>query len=87
MNNDRGQSLISKYVWVVDTIYKAHRISFKELNRRWLCDDISRGVDIPKRTFDNWRCAIWDLFGINIENENRGEYRYYIANEGDINCN
>ena len=33
MNNDRGQSLISKYVWVVDTIYKAHRISFKELNR------------------------------------------------------
>ena len=80
MNNDRGQSLISKYVWVVDTIYKAHRISFKELNRRWLCDDISRGVDIPKRTFDNWRCAIWDLFGINIENENRGEYRYYIAN-------
>lgn len=87
MNNDRGQSLISKYVWVVDTIYKAHRISFKELNHRWLCDDISRGVDIPKRTFDNWRCAIWDLFGINIENENRGEYRYYIANEGDIHGN
>ena len=87
MNNDRGQSLISKYVWVVDTIYKAHRISFKELNRRWLCDDISRGVDIPKRTFDNWRGAIWDLFGINIENENRGEYCYYIANEGDIHGN
>lgn len=87
MNNDRGQSLISKYVWVIDTIYKAHRISFKELNHRWLCDDISRGVDIPKRTFDNWRCAIWDLFGINIENENRGEYRYYIANEGDIHGN
>jgi len=83
-DNDRGQSLITKYVWVIETIYKAGKISFKELNKRWLRDDISRGVDIPKRTFDNWRYVIWDMFGINIENENRGEYRYYIENEEDI---
>ena len=85
-NNDKGQSLISKYVWVIDTIYRRHKISFKELNERWIHDtDISRGLDIPKRTFDNWRSAIWDLFHISIVNENRGEYRYYIENEGDIN--
>ena len=81
MNNDRGQSLITKYVWVIDTIYRRRKISFKELNELWLREEISRGVDIPKRTFDNWRYVIWDMFGINIVNENRGEYRYYIENE------
>ena len=42
---------------------------------------------MPKRTFDNWRYVIWDMFGINIVNENRGEYRYYIENEEDISKN
>ena len=87
MDNDRGQSLITKYVWVIETIYRKRKISFKELNELWLRDDISRGVDIPKRTFDNWRYVIWDMFGINIANENRGEYRYYIENEEDISKN
>ncbi|MBR5716345.1 MAG: WYL domain-containing protein [Bacteroidales bacterium] len=88
VDNDRGQSLISKYVWVIDTIYRCRKISFKELNERWLRDtDISRGVDIPKRTFDNWRYVIWDMFGISIVNENRGDYRYYIENEEDISGN
>ena len=87
MDNDRGQSLITKYVWVIETIYRRRKISFKELNELWLRDDISRGVDIPKRTFDNWRYVIWDMFGINIANEGRGEYRYYIENEEDISKN
>ncbi len=86
-DNDRGQSLITKYVWVIETIYRRRKISFKELNELWLRDDISRGVDIPKRTFDNWRYVIWDMFGISIVNENRGEYRYYIENEEDISKN
>ena len=88
VNNDRGQSLISKYVWVIETVYRAKKISFRDLNEKWLRDtDISRGVDIPKRTFDNWRYAILDMFGIIIANENRGEYRYYIENEKDISQN
>ena len=86
-DNDRGQSLITKYVWVIETIYRRRKISFKELNELWLRDDISRGVEIPKRTFDNWRCVISDMFGIDIANENRGEYRYYIENEYDIRHN
>lgn len=86
-DNDRGQSLITKYVWVIETIYKTQKISFKKLNERWLNDEISRGVEIPKRTFDNWRYVIWDMFGINIVNENRGEYRYYISNVEDISKN
>ena len=79
--------MVSKYVWVIDTIYRAKKISFKELNERWLDDEISRGTDLAKRTFDNWRYVIWDMFGINIVNENRGEYRYYIENEREISGN
>ena len=39
MDNDRGQSLITKYVWVIETIYRRRKISFKELNELWLFRD------------------------------------------------
>lgn len=88
INNDRGQNLINKYVWVIETILRAKKISFEDLNKKWLRDtDISRGVEIPKRTFDNWRYAIADMFGLFIENEQKGKYRYYIMNEEDISRN
>ena len=72
---------------MIETIYRAGKISFKELNEKWLDDEISRGVEIPKRTFDNWRYVIFDMFGIMISNENRGEYRYFIENVEDISKN
>ena len=79
--------MITKYVWVIETIYRRRKISFKELNELWLRDEISRGAEIPKRTFDNWRYVIFDMFGIIISNENRGEYCYFIENEEDISKN
>ena len=82
-----ARNMISKYIWIIETIYKSGRISFKELNERWLDDDISEGVDIPKRTFNNWIIAIQETFGLFIENEGKGEYRYYIMNEEDISKN
>ena len=87
VTNDQGQNPISKYVWVVETILRHKKITFKELSGLWLRDEISGGVELPKRTFDNWRYAIWDMFGINIENEKKGEYHYYIENEEDISGN
>lgn len=41
MNN-----LMNKYVWLVETIYKAKRITFEEINERWLGDEISEGVEL-----------------------------------------
>ena len=38
INNDRGQTLINKYVWVIETIYRRRMVSFKELNELWLRD-------------------------------------------------
>jgi len=88
INNDRGPSLVSKLVWVIETIYRRRRISYVDLNELWIRDtDISGGAELPKRTFNHWKDTIGDLFGIDIVNENKGEYRYYIENIEDINHN
>ncbi|MBR5640312.1 MAG: WYL domain-containing protein [Muribaculaceae bacterium] len=82
------QNLVGKYVWLIETIYRAKRITFKEINERWRDNvDMSGGEDLPLRTFNNWRYAIQDMFGLFIENERCGGYRYYIENEEDINDN
>ena len=78
-------NIINKYVWLVETIYRAHKISFEDINRKWLDDeDFSEGVELPLRTFHKWRIAVEEMFGLVIENEKRGEYRYYIENEDVI---
>lgn len=81
---DRGPNLMRKYVWVVDTILRHGKISFNDLNEEWRSCEMSGGEDLPKRTFDNWRAAIGDIFQIDIENEQCGEYRYYISNESEL---
>jgi hypothetical protein len=44
---------LNKYVWLVETIYKAKKISYEEINRRWLDNDMSEGKPLPLRCF--WR--------------------------------
>ena len=82
---DRGPDLMSKYVWLIETIYRAKRISYNELNERWKNDtDFSSGEDLPKRTLKRWLDTIEVLFGINIENEGRGDYRYHIDDDENL---
>ena len=50
MSYDFQQNLIGKYVWLIETIHRAGRISFKEINKRWLdTAKMSGGVDLPLR--------------------------------------
>ncbi len=80
-----AKNLLNKYVWLVETIYKAKKISFKEINKRWLDNDLSEGKEMPIRTFHKWRQYIEEMFGIIIENETGGQYRYYIENAHELN--
>ncbi len=80
-----AKNLLNKYVWLVETIYKAKKISFKEINKRWLDNDLSEGKEMSIRTFHKWRQYIEELFGIIIENETGGQYRYYIENAHELN--
>ena len=75
--------LIRRYVWLIDTIRRAGRLTLDEVNDRWL-DTTSLNPDheskIPERTFHRHREAIADLFGIDIECDRSDGNTYYISN-------
>ena len=79
-----SKNLLNKYVWLVETIYKAKKITYEEINRRWLDNDMSEDKPLPIRTFHKWRIAIEEMFGLIIENENSCQYRYYIENADEL---
>ena len=79
-----AKNTVNKYVWLVETIYKAKKISFEEINRRWMDNDMSEGDALSIRTFHKWRIAVEEMFGLIIENEQGGQYRYYIQNADEL---
>lgn len=79
-----ASNLINKYVWLVETIYKAQRITFEEINERWIRSEISEGLELPLRTFHKWRIAVEEMYGLIIECERKGGYHYYIANAEEL---
>ena len=75
----------NKLVWIVETIYKARRITFEDLNRKWMDNvDLSGGEEMLKRTFHKWQWNIFDTFGLSIVCEKKAPYRYYIENVDDM---
>ena len=77
----------NKLVWIVDTIYKARKITFEELNRQWRDNvDMSGGEELLKRTFHKWKWSIFDTFGLMIECEEwrgHGSARTAVVPQGD----
>ncbi len=76
-------NLFNRYIWLVDTIHRSGRITFEELNTKWLRNSMSEGKQIPLRTFHNHRAAIEEMFEINIVCD-KSKYEYYIDNDEDI---
>lgn len=66
--------LISKYVWIVDTITRYGTLTRRQLNDLWVRTSISDGHPIPERTFYNYRRAIESLFNIDIQCDSAGGY-------------
>lgn len=79
-----AKDLFNRYIWLVDTIYQAHGITFEEINEKWIRGSMSGGMDLPLKTFHNHRKAIEDMFDINIVCDRRGGYKYYIENAEDM---
>lgn len=78
-----AMELINKYVWLVDTIYRAGRITFEGINQKWLDQDMDE-KPIPLRTFHKWKIAAEEMFQLSIECERKGGYHYYIENVAEI---
>lgn len=72
--NHRFRALI----WIIRKLSRKP-MSLSDLNDEWVADvDISRGMTIERRTFNNYIRAIWDIFKINIECNRKDGYRYRI---------
>lgn len=79
---------ISTLVWIVETIRNSGPITFEELNKKWQENELlSGGEPMVKRTFHKRKEKIWEMFGLEIECEQGGEYRYEIRNYDDIKRN
>ena len=78
-----AKNLLGKYVWLVETIYNARKITFEEINQKWLDDDMDV-TPIPLRTFHKWRIAAEEMFGLVIDCERKGGYHYYIGNAREV---
>lgn len=74
-------ALFKEYIWLVNTIHQAKRISFAEINEKWLRTEMSEGIPLSRTTFNRHKDAIEDIFGIYIDCDKRDRYRYYIGNE------
>ena len=74
--------LIGKYIWLIQTLTAAGErgLTFKEL-----CEKYSRrfGLAYSRRTFNNHRLAVADLFGIDIDCDRRANC-YFIPYGGDV---
>ena len=74
--------LLQKYIWLVQTFIRVGErgLSLKEISDRW-----EERFDFPysRRTFNNHREAVEEVFGIRIEC-NRSTNRYFIGGSDDV---
>lgn len=74
--------LIGKYIWLVQSLIASGGggMTFKELNEKY---SGRFGQAYSRRTFNNHRLAVADLFGIDIDCD-RSTNRYFIPYSGDV---
>lgn len=76
---------LQKYTWLIDTIRRAGKISHKDLSDKWERNkDLSDSKPLHRATFNRWRDAVFEQFGIIIECQKAGGYLYFIANPENI---
>lgn len=68
------QDLISKYIWIVDTLKRYKSLSRERINTLWMRSSVSDGRPLPERTFHHYRRGIEQNFHIDIHCDRKGEY-------------
>lgn len=81
----RNIDTFRQYIWLVHTIRRARRISYDDIKRLWIDNDLNDGKTLSRTTFYRLRQAIDDMFGIRIECDSR--HQYYICNPETMNDN
>ena len=55
----------NRYIWLVNTLIQAGRLTFEEISRKWERSSLGEGKPLPIRTFHDHRKAVEELFQIN----------------------
>lgn len=76
---------IKKHIWLIDTLRRHGKISFKNLSDLWERNkDMSNYKPLHRGTFNRWREDIREKMCIDIGCQKTGGYLYYITNPDDI---
>ncbi|MBR0072880.1 MAG: WYL domain-containing protein [Bacteroidales bacterium] len=73
----KSASIFKQYVWLVDIIRRARRITLADIGERWQRTDLSEGKPLSRTTFNRHRDAVEEIFGITIACD--ADNRYYIV--------
>lgn len=76
-----ARDIISRYVWIVDTLNRYGKLTREQLDNLWMRSSVGDGNPIPPRTFYHYRRAIEENFHIDILCNRNGEY--FIDQGGD----
>ncbi|MCH5224888.1 MAG: WYL domain-containing protein [Muribaculaceae bacterium] len=80
-----AKNLISKYIWIIDTLTRNRRLSKEALNSLWMKSEVSGGDPLPDRTFFHYRRNIEEIFNLEIKCDRNREY--YIESPGSVRSN
>lgn len=76
--------IFQQYVWLVNTLRQYKRLTLEEINNLWVKNDVIGGSPLNRVSFYRHKDAILNMFGINIDCEQK-TYKYYISNPEVIN--
>lgn len=79
MGSTRNQVyLFKRYLWLYDRIASYGPITFERISELWEQSSLNEGAPLPHKTFERHRCAIQDLFDVEVEC-NRSDNTYTIV--------
>ena len=83
-----ADSTLRKYIWLINTILDAGKITFKEISDKWDNSSLNyKGTELSKRTFHNHRMAILTELGVDIQcTSMRENSTYFIAGKATCDC-
>lgn len=71
----KSYALFQEYIWLVNVISRAGKITLEDINLKWLDTEMSEGMPLARSTFNRHKDAIQDMFGIDIECDKRDGFK------------
>lgn len=81
----RTTDTFRQYIWLINVIQRAGRITFKRIGDLWMTSSINENKPLSRTTFYRLRQSLEDIFGIHIECDD--QHQYFISNPESLRNN